>query len=354
MGKVKGNKPQMTPVKKKPIISEQEKAANKAKHKKLIDRSTFLVAFTALALVIIFAGRWLVAITNGYYDTFINYGSSVQEAISSAKGLSLTDDEKSVNLSLEKDWDYFKSSRLCDELQLEKDISLHGYYYDNGSDVTVIYLHQFGEDGTADFLAGNLLYETYGANIFMPDSRGMGESTGGTISYGYKESEDLSDWMEYLESKYGQKEYIIWGCGLGADTALFAESRGLLTGYNVNFIVAESAYPSISTVARRQISKWYTIPAFPAVNFIEMKVNKSDLGYTVSDMNLLTAMESGTADTSVLFLESEGDNYIISDWSSEVYQAYSGDKQIITGSGSHGTVFAEKYDDIKDYIEQMK
>ncbi|MCR5784321.1 MAG: alpha/beta hydrolase [Eubacterium sp.] len=314
--------------------------------KRLIHRTNFLVAFTAAALVIIFLGRWIFAITNGYYDTFIKYGASVEDAMSNALGLTLTDEEALANLTYEKDWDYFTSSRLCDELYTESDgFDLHANYYDNGSDITVIYLHRFSEDGSSDFLAGSTLYDMYGCNILLPDSRCHGESEGEAVSYGYLEAEDLKAWISYMNETYGEKEYIIWGEGLGANTALFAEAKGYLSE-DVKYIVAESTYPTIVTVAKRQMYKWFTVPAFPALNFMKMKLGGDGLGFSTDDMNLISALEEGSSDVPVVFLQSEGDEYIISDWSSEVYNAYEGEKCIVVGTGSHGTVFAEKYDDV--------
>ncbi len=351
MGKVKGNRPQMDPKKAKQSPVQNE--AVKAQKKKLIDRSTFLVAFTAIALVLIFVGKWVFAITNGYYDTFIKYGSSVESAMGNALGLTLSDDEKEANLEYEKNWDYFKSSRLCDELESENDgISLHAYYYDNSSDITVIFLHRFSEDGTADFLAGADLYEKYGCNILIPDSRCHGESGGEAVSYGYLESDDLEAWLDYMDETYGEKQYIIWGEGLGASTALFAEAKGYLTG-RVSYIVAESSYPSIVTVAKRQISKWYTIPSVPSIAFIGMKLDGAGLRFKTEDMNLLNALENGSADVPVIFLQSEGDEYILAEWSSEVYNAYNGEKYVVAGSGSHKTVYAQKHDEILDVISGL-
>ena len=67
--------------------------------------------------------------------------------------------------------------------------------------------------------------------------------------------------------------------------------------------------------------------------------------------NLLQALEGADCTTPVLFLSSLEDDYILPQWTEDVVEAYSGEKQAIAGGGSHGTVYLARQQDIHQVIE---
>lgn len=355
MGKVKGNKPQTAPRRKpKRELSEEELQKQKIRQGKVAAHSTIVVTFTTVVLILLFVGRWVYAITDGYFGSFIlREWWEVDDAMANAFGLDLVQDEKDTLYPDLNDWDTFRSSRLTDEATITASldgISLHGYYYDQGSDTTVIVLHQFDYDGTSDFIAGGWLGGEEGYNIVLPDARLHGESEGTYFSWGYQEQYDLADWIAWADEMWPEGEYIIWGNGFGANTALFAESNSLLPDDRIKGIVAESCYASFNELARHHIYKWYTIPAFPAIQTIELKLSLSKAGFKADDMELAPVMSGGNASVPVLFLQSINDTYILSDWSVEAYELYEGKKTALTGTGKHGTIYTELKNEIQSVI----
>ncbi len=127
-----------------PILQEQTPAPEKAQERKkketIHKRSIFLFWFTLAALLVIFGGRWLVAITNDYFDSFVHRGSSVTEAVNNMEGLTLTEGEQAELLPLQQQWDLFTSSRLRDEVTMTASdgTELHAYLYNEQSDTTVV------------------------------------------------------------------------------------------------------------------------------------------------------------------------------------------------------------------------
>lgn len=328
-------------------VSEETKKERKnvAKH------STVIFVFTAVALLLIFAGRWVYAITNGYYDTFVNHGAAVSTATSNMRGLELTEEEAEARLALEKEWDLYTSSRLCDQVDItaRDGVNLHGSLYNEGSDTTVVYIPRFAQDGTSDFLPGVWLSGELGYNLLLIDPRTHGGSGGEVFSYGYFEQYDLPCWLDWAEAELGDQRFVLWGEGTGANTALFAEASGLL-GDRVELIVAESAYGSLHKLASRNIFHWFTVPAIPFLTSIEFKLNHSDAGYRVSDTNLVKALEGSSCTTPVLFLESLEDDYILPEWSKAAVAAYPGEKEEIAGGGAHGTVYTARRELIQETV----
>ena len=118
------------------------------------------------------------------------------------------------------------------------------------------------------------------------------------------------------------------------------------------FLVAESPYASLHQLASTGIWNWYQVPAFPFLNAIGWKLARSDAGYTVEDANLGAALENSSASLPVLFLFSDGDSYIRPEWSEAVYDRYPGPKELVRGSGSHGTLYSEENPAITTLLRQ--
>lgn len=107
-------------------------------------------------------------------------------------------------------------------------------------------------------------------------------------------------------------------------------------------IVAENPYASLHELAKKNIRQWYTLPAFPFLNAIELRVKISDTDFTVNDLNLESVLSNTPEDIPLLFLTSEGDQYIQQKFTMDAYQLFSGEKDLLVGSGSHGMVYVEK------------
>ena len=338
MSKRRRNKLPKAPAQTAPV---QEPQGQKTESRKLAKNTTLIVACTAILMVLIFVGRWAFAIKDGYFESFVQRSASVEEAMTTFVTITPTGSDADLLLPLQKQWDLFTSSRLRDEVTVtaEDGTALHGYFFDEGSDVTVLVLHKYDDTGEADFLPGTWLNETTGCNILMPDARAHGESGGEYTGFGYLEQRDIPCWLKWIEENLGEQRVLIWGVGTGANTALYAADSGLLTD-NVAFIVAESPYASLHELAKYTLWDTFEVPSFPFLAPIEWKLAASDAGYTVKDLELADKLAAGSADVPVLFLSSAEDGYVLPEWSQAVYEAYPGEKEWISGGGGHGTVYA--------------
>lgn len=333
-------------------VSAQQEAAKKRRGN-IAKHSTILVVFITAAMLAIFLGRWIFAITDGYFASFVQLDASVDDAARNMTGLTPTEAEQDELLPLQLEWDLFTSSRLRDEVTVTADdgVTLHGYLYAGTGDTTVVVLPRFNQDGTCDFLPGPWLYEETGCNILLLDQRAHGESGGDYFGFGYLEQKDLVCWLNWAESALGSASCILWGEGTGANTALFAAAGGLLPD-SVAFLVAESPYASLHELAAESMWKWFKVPAIPFLYPIEWKLAGSAAGYTVADADLGAALEGSAASLPVLFLLSDGDSYIRPAWSQAVYDSYPGSKELIRGSGSHGTLYSQQNQAVTDLLSR--
>ena len=337
MSKSKGKRRAAPAAPKKRRVTGAERQARK----NVAKNSTIIFWITAIILVLLFVGRWVVAIANGYFGAFFQVDYSAASAVDNMKGRTPAGDDADLLLPLEKRWDLFTASRLRDEVHTTADdgAELHGYLYNEGAGVTVVVLPQFYDDGTADFLPGEYLNELTGCNLLLPDPRCHGGSGGEYFSYGLTEQYDLAAWLRWADEALGEQTYILWGTGTGANTALYAAANGLLPD-SVAFLVAESPYASLHEMAQAHIARFYSVPAFPFLTAIEIKTNRSNTGFTVADIDLAPVLSGSDAELPALFLLSASDAYILPAWSESVISLYPGPSETITDGTGHGTVYA--------------
>ena len=356
MGRKKGSKPYYGP--KKPRVktkSEEEVAQEKKRRMNVSKNATIASVIIVISCLAAFLGRWCYSVGNNYFAVFFQVSDSTEQALEVIDGLYVTGLEEEEMLPLEEEWDYFKGSRLADSVTMTASdgSSLHAVLYDGGSEMTVIVLQQFASDSTSDFLPGSYFYEEYGCNLLLLDARMHGESGGDFYSYGYHEQQDLADWMAWADETLGEQTYVIWGIGSGANTALFADANGLLSADNVAAVIAESPYGSLHKLAWDNMFRWYTLPAIPFEYAVEMRLDLfSKADFTSSDLKLSNVIAQTDSGIPVLFLYSTGDDFISSDYSIDLFNAFPDTKEAIVGTGSHGTVYMTEQEDVESWIRE--
>jgi dipeptidyl aminopeptidase/acylaminoacyl peptidase len=130
-------------------------------------------------------------------------------------------------------------------------------------------------DSAFGIMGGALLFLSNGYAVLTPDSRGHGES-GGFVSYGVQEADDILRWLEWLRQAHAVRVYG-FGESLGAAILLQSLSRGA----NFRAIVAESSYANFNQVARERVVKYGGAPAWLANIFVHEAVLYVRLRYRV-------------------------------------------------------------------------
>ncbi|HHV12018.1 MAG TPA: alpha/beta hydrolase [Clostridiales bacterium] len=298
-------------------------------------QNLYFLGFILMA-VVMFLGFWGVRISQDYYSAFVTARGNKSEAVEQIQGFGYPSDEiQYLRPWLEK-VDSFRNSSLQDTIVIKASdgAGLSAYYYDMGSDTTVLVLHNFNSDGNGDFYFAPY-YAEKGFNVLFTESRGFGNSGGSYIGYGFFEKNDLKDWIQCLIERNGQNhKIIIHGEGMGAAAAIMASGEGL--SGNVKFIVAESVYASLDGLAKYLLKESFGLPPFPVKNMIDDKMKKN-AGYTCKDVNVITYAKKGSIPA--LFISGSADTVVPQEMSEQVYDAYAGEKEylLVEGAG-HGAI----------------
>lgn len=309
-------------------------------------RQNRVILLCVIALVLTVAVVNINGLVNSYYDSFVLRGDDISEATSHL-GRLIQPDAAALE-PLQAQWDSWRYSRLRDEVSItaEDGTVLHAYYYHEDSDVTAVYVPRFDADAGGDFLMGPWVNQATGCNILLLDQRLHGESGGTFFSYGRQEGADLAAWLDWADETLGKQTFLLFGEGSGANTILFAAAGGLLEG-RAAFAVAESPFASLHELAGHLLWAGYQLPGFPFLNLMEWKFDRENGGLRAADLELGSALEGADCSLPVLFLGSDGDEYILPAWTQAAWDAYSGPKELISGGLGHGTVCAARMEDIQ-------
>lgn len=286
------------------------------------------------------------SVSFGYFDSFVRREASASTATSYFQGMVPTEAEQSLLTPLQEAWDSFRNRRLADAVSVtaEDGAVLRGDYYDEGGQVTVVFLHHYDGSRRDDFLAAPFFE---GCDLLLPDARNHGESGGDFSGFGALEAGDLLCWLDWLEETRPGQKVILYGAGMGAVSALLAAEQGLPEC--VAFLVAESPYASLDAIAKHLLMQAYKVPMFPFYNLMEWQLNRSGAGYSTGDINLLQLEQ---ASLPVLFLMGEADLHVPPEQTQAVYDSYPGPKELLEQQAGYGAVYAVGQEEIEAVLSR--
>jgi len=129
---------------------------------------------------------------------------------------------------------------------------------------TVILLHGYAASKSQLLPEAKFFYDR-GYNVFMPDFRASGGSSGNTTSIGYYEALDVQTCYAYIESQYAfGKPVIIYGVSMGGAAALRAVSE---LGIKPDKLILESVFSTMLSAVENRF-RIMGVPAFPLANLL--------------------------------------------------------------------------------------
>jgi len=131
--------------------------------------------------------------------------------------------------------------------------TLQGTYIPNPNPTknTVVFVHGI----TGSRLMGLWYAHIYlgaGYNVLIYDCRASGESGGDSVSWGFYESRDLDQWIDWVEERNPGGIIGVHGISMGAATALMHAEMNEIT-HRVKFYVADSSYSDLEALLTQQI-----------------------------------------------------------------------------------------------------
>ncbi|MBE6934680.1 MAG: alpha/beta fold hydrolase [Ruminococcaceae bacterium] len=234
----------------------------------------------------------------------------------------------------------FECTRKMDEQPYEPvyitsfdGLKLFGRYYHHadGAPLKIIF-HGYRGLALRDASGGYTLAKALGYNVIAVDQRAHGKSQGHVITFGIRERRDVLSWIEYANSRFGEKTPIlISGVSMGAATVIMAATLPLPK--NVCAILADCPYSTPKDIIQKVAADEHFPPrlSYPFIRIAAKLLGGFDLEETSS-------LEGAKCSTvPILLLHGEDDRFVPWEMSQEIHEKSNGCTTLATfPNAGHG------------------
>lgn len=191
-----------------------------------------------------------------------------------------------------------------------------------------------------------------GFNVLLIDVRAHGKSEGKYTTYGIKEREDMSLWINKIKEIYGDNILLgLHGQSMGGATVLMCSK----IRNDINFIISDCPYSNGRDILRYKF-KQSNVPFFPIYQLVNFKI-KSKYGFDMDDVSPIDDIKESKVP--VLFIHGTSDTTTPPWMSKEMYKTKSGanDKLLLVKDGKHVGAFAKDREGytkiVKEFIKKV-
>ena len=193
-------------------------------------------------------------------------------------------------------------------------------------------------------------FDKLGYNLLIIDQRTAGDSQGKYYTYGFKESMDLSLWIDYLVKTYPDVQICLYGVSMGASTVMMSTRNGLPE--NVKCIVEDCGFSSMEeqfdTVLREDYNLLFTKMI---LKMLDDRMG-NEFGFHFKDVVVKEILDSN--EIPIMFIHGEEDKFVPFEMSLRLYNHNKGPKKYYPVAGKAHTEANQDPDYYKNVDEFIK
>lgn len=164
---------------------------------------------------------------------------------------------------------------------------------------TIILVHGLGGDRVCMYPMAEFFLEK-GYNVLSYDQRGAGDNLAEYTTFGYLESEDLQDCVDYIRMQVGKEKRVgILGQSMGAVTAGFYSGK-VHASENIDFVILDSPFNDMYDMIEAVMYDMNTGIPVPYLMFCGNIATKLEVGFFYKDMNVAKSIRKSTVPTMVI------------------------------------------------------
>lgn len=174
------------------------------------------------------------------------------------------------------------------------------------------------------------MFHNLGYNVLLPDSRGLGDSQGDYIGYGWPDRLDYVKWIKKVISRNGEDSKIaVFGTSMGGATTMMVSGVSGLP-HQVKAFIEDCGYTDVYTEVAYQAKELYHLPSFPLVNIVS-GINHVKNGYSFKEASALKQVRKNKRP--MLFIHGAHDHFVPTKMVYPLYKADKGPKQLLIVPG---------------------
>ena len=262
----------------------------------------------------------------------------------------------SIESWLEANWDFnvdeFRSSYTIEKVEINSTSGDHVIPADhiladgNKNNDTVILVHGLGGNRVAVYPQARMFLEN-GYNVLAYDQRSSGENMAEYNTFGYLESNDLRDYVDYVKGIIDTELKLgVWGNSFGGLTAgIYAGSDH--ANQNLDFVILESAISNKKDMISQELEQQFGSPTLrDYMLFVGDLFTRFRLGYSYDEADVTNQIKD--TELPVMLIYSRADQVTPYYMAEDIYDSIQhNNKEIFTvEESSHESVY---WDNLIEY-----
>lgn len=231
-------------------------------------------------------------------------------------------------------------------------LTLKGVLYraPNWNGITTICVHGYQSRGYYDYGHIGYKYLKAGFNVLLIDNRTCGESEGTYTTFGVKESEDLSIWVNKINELIPNGKIVLHGGSLGGATVCNASAMVLK---NVFAVIADCPFTSTKDEISYCVKFFSGLSLNSIINRME-KIAVKKAGFDFTTISPIVSVSKSKYP--ILFIHGKEDAFIPCTSQEKLFNACTSYKEKILFDGvGHcaSQIYPEYFEKIFDFINRM-
>lgn len=211
----------------------------------------------------------------------------------------------------------------------------HAYWLacDKAEGKTAIFVHGYKDNAIKYLYMARMYNRDLHYNILMPELHAHGLSDGDEIQMGWKDADDIVNWIKVAEEIFRDNDYktsmVIHGVSMGAATTMNTSAKEF-PDYVVAFI-EDCGYTNVWDEFSTQLKDMFGLPAFPLMHCTSL-LCKAKYSWSFKEASPLNSVAKCTKP--MLFIHGDADDFVPYWMMQPLYEAKPEPKECWTAPGS--------------------
>ena len=231
----------------------------------------------------------------------------------------------------------------------------HAYYLacDDACGKTAVLVHGYKDSAIKFFYFGRMYNRDLHYNVLMPDLHAHGLSDGNDIQMGWKDADEVLNWIKVAEEIFRDDNYrtamIVHGVSMGAATTMNVSGKDLPE--YVNAFVEDCGYTSVWDEFSMQLKEMLGLPALPLMHSTSLLCNMK-YGWNFKEASPLISVSRCTRP--MLFIHGDADDFVPFSMMQPLYDAKPEPKEFWVAPGSaHANAYRDHPEEYTAVVRQF-